>query len=284
MKKVTLTLTTDGDGAGSATDDFSRDGYVIGWYANFSGDTDAGADTTLAYVDADDVTWAIDSIGNSKTDQWRYPRALTAAPSTAAGLNDTPIPFWGKLKVSMAQGGAEVPDAVTVTIYYDELVGYVGNEIASNLPTDMGPSINVANYLTVTATFTSAAWNTVASHEIFTVTGLVRMRLWAEATGNVDSAGHAATIQLGYDGATDDFIGATDEEALVTGVLWYDTSPTLAVEDFSTAVFDKVVNGLDVGYEVAVEALTSGSVVFHCVWEPLNATGNVVAGTGVALA
>ena len=29
--------------------------------------------------------------------------------------------------------------------------------------------------------------------------------------------------------------------------------------------------------------MTGGMLVFHCVWEPLNSTGNVVAGTGVSL-
>ena len=46
---------------------------------------------------------------------------------------------------------------------------------------------------------------------------------------------------------------------------------------------DYVSNGLDIGYEIKGEALTTGTLVFHCVWEPLNAPGAVAAGAGGAL-
>ena len=36
-------------------------------------------------------------------------------------------------------------------------------------------SVKLANYFTVTADMTSATWNTQASHEIATVTGLVHI-------------------------------------------------------------------------------------------------------------
>jgi hypothetical protein len=49
------------------------------------------------------------------------------------------------------------------------------------------------------------------------------------------------------------------------------------------AVFDWVLNGLDIGYEIGVEALTAGSIVFHCVWVPLSDGANVVAGAGGTL-
>ena len=54
---------------------------------------------------------------------------------------------------------------------------------------------NNPNYLAITADFTSATWNTVATHEILTVTGLVRLYVVAEVTGN--GAGATATIELG---------------------------------------------------------------------------------------
>jgi len=79
------------------------------------------------------------------------------------------------------------------------------------------------------------------------------------------------------------YIAATDEEALDTGELWYDNTPTTLEDAFATVIFDRVVNGLDIGYEIAVEALDDGAVVFHCVWEALEAGATVVAGTGVAL-
>jgi hypothetical protein len=43
------------------------------------------------------------------------------------------------------------------------------------------------------------------------------------------------------------------------------------------------IDGLDIGYEITGEALTSGNIVFHCVWDPLSAGASVVAGAGGAL-
>ena len=147
-----------------------------------------------------------------------------------------------------------------------------------------GLSANAANYLAVAADLTNATWNSDATHEVFTVTGLVRMRMLIEVTGNVESGGDTATLTFGHEGNAAAWIAATNEDALDTGDLWYDTSPTTKEEDFATAVFDKVVRDLDVGYEIDVEACTGGSIVFHVWWEPLNATGAVVAGDGSALA
>lgn len=121
---VVLSLSTDGDGNGSVTDTVVRNGYVSAVHFNFSGDTDAGADTTLTCVSERGPDITLETISNSSTDAWKFPRALTNVPGEAAGLNDTPIMFRGKLRVTMAQGGATVTDAVTVTIYIDTAIRY----------------------------------------------------------------------------------------------------------------------------------------------------------------
>ena len=153
-----------------------------------------------------------------------------------------------------------------------------------------GPEVSIThpNYVSVTATFTSSTWNTAATHEVFTVTGCVRMRMWAVCTGTLTDAADAAIIQFGVAGTTTAFIGATDAagrngQTLTDTWFWYDTSPDAANEATATAVLDHVVNGLDVGYEITGAALTGGSIVFHCVWEPINSTGNVAAGAGGTL-
>lgn len=141
---------------------------------------------------------------------------------------------------------------------------------------------NSTNYLSVTADFTSATWNTIAKHEVFTVTGTVRMRVLAEATGN--GAGATATIQMGTEDATSAWIGVTTITDFVTGELWYDTTPTTFSETLTTAVLDKIVSGgKDVGYEIVTAAATGGGILFHCWWEPISSDGAVVAGAGGTL-
>lgn len=155
--------------------------------------------------------------------------------------------------------------------------------------TNTTPSVNAPNHLAVTANMTQAAWNTAAKHEVFTVTGAVRLRLWAICAGTLTDAADGAVIQFGHEGDTAAFIAATDAagkngQTLTAGQLWYDASPDSLPATFATAVLDLVLpNGQDVGYEITGAALTGGSIVFHCVWEPLNSTGNVVAATGGAL-
>jgi hypothetical protein len=159
-------------------------------------------------------------------------------------------------------------------------LGYIG--------AGLGPHYSNLNYLAVTADMTSATWNAATTQEVFVVTGLVRMRMWIVCTGTLTDAADLAVIQFGVEGATNAFIGATDAagkngQTITDTWLWYDTSPNAAYDTFATVVMDYVINGLDVGYEIAGEALNAGSLVFHCVWEPLNATGAVAAGAGGAL-
>lgn len=145
------------------------------------------------------------------------------------------------------------------------------------------PNVNHARHILVAADFTDVTWNTVATHEVFTVTGLCRLRIWINGTGNVGSAGGAATISFGHETNTAAYIAATDETELDDTDLWYDATPTTADEAFGTAVFDRVVDGLDVGFQIAVEALTGGSLAFHCAWDPLEAGATVAAGAGGVL-
>jgi len=73
-------------------------------------------------------------------------------------------------------------------------------------------------YLSVTADFALAAWNTIATHEVFTVTGTVRVRIVPRISASLTSGG-ALTAQLGVAGATTAFVGNTALAALVPWAL-----------------------------------------------------------------
>ncbi|MBU2040089.1 MAG: hypothetical protein KKH95_13165 [Gammaproteobacteria bacterium] len=144
------------------------------------------------------------------------------------------------------------------------------------------------NYLSVVTSMASATWNTVATHEVFTVTGLVHLRMWIECTATLTDAADAARIQVGYEDDTDFFItvqeAATAGAALLaTGCIWYNATPTLVPPTFVAGQFNYMINGFDIGYEVTGAAFTGGSITWHCVWEPLNSTGLVVPGAGGVL-
>ena len=146
-----------------------------------------------------------------------------------------------------------------------------------------------SNHIAVTATMTAATWNTAASHEVFTVTGTVRMWLWVLCTGTLTDAADAADIQFGVAGATDAFIAVTAAAGkggagIAVNEVWCDATPADTYGNSSSLILDKIVSGgLDVGYEITGAALTGGVLVFHCVWVPLDDNGLVVAGAGGAV-
>ena len=140
-----------------------------------------------------------------------------------------------------------------------------------------GVKYNAPNYGSVSITFAALTTGSVATHEILTVTGLVRLRIAAVCTVNVAGSG---SIQLGVEGATNALIAATTGTDLDAGEIWDDATPTTAYDTFANVVFDSVINGLDVGYEITTDTLTGGNVTFYYWWEPLNSTGAVVAADG----
>lgn len=144
---------------------------------------------------------------------------------------------------------------------------------------------NSTNYLGVTADFTSATWNTVAAHEILTVTGAAHIIILPEVKGTITSAGGTATLILGDETTTNSLITSSDAEGLAVGEWWFDATVTrtLAASSIFRALDFVVANGKDIGYTIGTEALTGGSILFHVWWEPIDATGAVAAGAGGAL-
>jgi hypothetical protein len=147
---------------------------------------------------------------------------------------------------------------------------------------NLGLSADSSHHIQVTCDLGLVLWNTAASHEVFTITGLVRVRLWQTCTENV--AGGGASIQYGYAGVTDAFIATTAAADLDAGHLWYDATPSTHLDATATVmILDYMLDTLDVGYEITGAAMTDGILIFHCVWEPLVSGATVVAGPGTAL-
>jgi hypothetical protein len=144
---------------------------------------------------------------------------------------------------------------------------------------------NGVNYLGVSVDLSNATWNTAATHEVFTITGLVRMRLLVECTETVIQSAGTAIICLGTDSGSSGWIAGTSAAAIGLGEIWSTSTPTLTDGNFSTLSFDKIVsNGKDVGYEIGTAPISDGTLVFHCWWEGLNSSGVVAAGSGGVLA
>jgi hypothetical protein len=77
-------------------------------------------------------------------------------------------------------------------------------------------------------------------------------------------------------------IAATTALNIDADELWYDDTPA-AVNTPANVILERVVNGVDLGYEVKVAALTGGTVVFELWWEGLSDGGHITAGVGGSL-
>jgi hypothetical protein len=236
------------------------------------------------------VSLAADSIGASE-----IATGAIAADAFAAGAIDAAAIANGAIDAATFAAGAIdaaaiANNAIDATAIADDAIDL--SSIADDLRAEIRGSAlnyNATGYLAVTADMTSATWNTQAVHEVFTVTGMVRMRMLIECTGTLEDAADGASIQFGYEGATNGIITTTQAagaggNTITAGEIWLDATPADTVTAFSSAVLDRVVpGGLDVGYEITGAALTGGALVFHCWWEPLNATGAVAARAGGVL-
>lgn len=145
-----------------------------------------------------------------------------------------------------------------------------------------------ANKLKVSIDFSQAAWNTVATHEVFNVTGLVRALVIYQVTANLTSGG-AATVSFGDDqgaanySAAQAYTNLTSPRVVVPGGTISVVPRWWSVYQNSAQNSDNVFAGVDIGYQIATAAMTGGTIVAYCFWTPISDDGLVVAGDGSAL-
>lgn len=134
---------------------------------------------------------------------------------------------------------------------------------------------------------TSDAWGNdegaLDGAALFTVTGVVRARVFAECTTNLVGG---ATIEVGVTAQTAIFLPQETDTEIDAGELWFNnatpaTSFILGQEEDSTGNLPEyVLNGLDIIFTVSGgQDVDSGVLDFYCIWVPWSEDGNVVATT-----
>lgn len=119
IKTATIAVTTAADGTGSTTLPHSRSGLIEALEFDFSGDAAATADTTVTCVDSAGKVTAILTLTDTNTDGRYLPRTVShTIAGVAQAAYEHKIPFYGFLKVAVAQGGVSITDAVSVKIFY----------------------------------------------------------------------------------------------------------------------------------------------------------------------
>ena len=110
---------------------------------------------------------------------------------------------------------------------------------------------------------------------LFTVTGAVRLKLYAICTLTIVGAG---TLECGMAGATAAVIAQIpNATSLATGKLWVDATPTNKIEPDSVIPDVVIGDGADLILTIGAANLTAGTIVFVAEWNPLTTDGALVA-------
>jgi len=119
----------------------------------------------------------------------------------------------------------------------------------------------------------SGTGGTAVPVTLFTVSGLVKARVYALCTKAL--AGASATISVGtsMSGGTATIIASTTATNLIAKEIWHDNSPDAQVE-LTSVITDKLVTN-DIILTKRTALLTAGTAVFVCEWLPVTVGSSV---------
>lgn len=117
-----------------------------------------------------------------------------------------------------------------------------------------------------------AANGKVGSFTIFTVTGLVAVKVIAVVESTVTSGG-TPTIEVGTATNTAGIIAqVTDATGLAANEIWHDATPDSTVEAVSGAAsFAEKLVSQDIQVKIGTAAITGGRIRFTVLWRPISA-------------
>ena len=126
-------------------------------------------------------------------------------------------------------------------------------------------------------TFSTATTGATGTHTLFTVTGVVRIQLFAVCRTNLVAAVAGATIEVGTPASTAGLIDLTTAADLIAGEIWDDASPITKIEPMSQIPEVIIGDGADIGLKIATQAVASGVIEFKIDYTPISSDGAVVA-------
>lgn len=127
--------------------------------------------------------------------------------------------------------------------------------------------------------FSSATWNTVGTHELFTVMG-GEVHCFLQFLCTEDLVG--GNIQAGTAVDTDLCFPSTSCSVLDAGMLWK-TDATAAKSALASVSIVEFFTTVDIGYGKTAAVSTDGTGIFRLWWEPVDVGATVVAGAGGSL-
>lgn len=109
---------------------------------------------------------------------------------------------------------------------------------------------------------------------LFTVTGIVEVKIYAKCTVNLASAG-GGTLSVGTATNATGLLASTTATDIDAGDIWHDNAPDATVE-LTSVVAPKLVSE-NIIETVGTADITAGQVRYDLHWRPMSANGNVVS-------
>ncbi len=111
-------------------------------------------------------------------------------------------------------------------------------------------------------------------HTLFTVTGIVAVKLFAVCTTTL-TIDATATAEVGTSITTAGLIAQTAGDAIDVNEIWHDASPDASIEEVAV-VAERIVQEDIIG-TTATANINTGVIKYYCHWRPISQDGNVVA-------
>ena len=132
-----------------------------------------------------------------------------------------------------------------------------------------------------TLTFAGATLNGVGDFDgtgnpatLFSVTGIIRARIYAKCTTDLAIAG-GATLSVGTALTVAGLIALTAGDAIDINEIWHDATPDASIE-LDTVVTEKIVSQ-DIKANTATANINTGVIKFVLFWRAVTDDGNAVS-------
>lgn len=135
------------------------------------------------------------------------------------------------------------------------------------------PITNLGLVASKEITYAAGTTGAVGASTLFTVTGVVAVRIFGVCSSDLTSGG-AATIEVGISGNTAALIAQTTATGIDAGEVWVDTGPA-TVE--ALPAIQILAAGTDIIQTIATTTVTGGTLTYYCAWTPISADGEVTA-------
>lgn len=123
-------------------------------------------------------------------------------------------------------------------------------------------------------TYVAGTTGAVSAKTIFTVTGVVRVKLIAVGKVTITSGGTPSMI-VGTAITTNGLLPTLDPTTIAVNEIWHDGTADASIE-LDSVMTTKIV-AQDIKETIGTATLTAGSLEYILLWQPLTSDGEVVA-------